>query len=209
MPTRVFLLRHAESANPYVFHGAESDVGLSEKGQRQADAIAPYLAARSPDVIVSSNMRRARETALPIARTCGLPLSIEPELHERRVGALSGTPHSGPEDVWSETVRRWAAGDTSFAPDGAESFDQIRGRVLPVWERLMEEHAGRTLVIVAHGIVCKVLLLSLLPGYAVADWPRLGPIRNVAVTELVAADGVWQAVTLNEQPAAIREQGLA
>ena len=209
MPTRVFLLRHAETANPYVFHGAESDVGLSEKGQRQAEAIAPYLAAKLPDVIVSSNMRRARETALPIARACRLALAIEPELHERRVGALSGTPHSDPEGAWPETARRWAAGETSYATDGAESFDEIRGRVLPVWERLMQEHAGHTLVIVAHGIVCKVLLLSLLPDTGVADWPHLGPIRNVAVSELVAADGVWQAVTLIEQPPAIRALGLA
>src|ERR1700730_11392814 len=164
MSGKVFLLRHAETANPYVFHGAESDVGRRQKGQRQAEAIAPYFAAKLPDVVVSSNMRRARETALPIARACGLPLAIEPELHERRVGALSGTPHSSSEGVWPETVRRWTAGETSYAPDGAESFDDIRGRVLPVWERLMQEHAGRTLVIVAHGIVCKVLLLSLLPG---------------------------------------------
>ena len=72
MPTRVYLLRHAETANPYVFHGAESDVGLSDKGRRQADAIAPYLAAKLPDVVVSSNMLRARATALPIARASGL-----------------------------------------------------------------------------------------------------------------------------------------
>ncbi len=205
MPTRVFLLRHAETANPYVFHGAESDVGLSDKGRRQAEAIAPYLAAKLPDVVVSSNMRRARETAEPIARACGLPLLIEPELHERRVGSLSGTPNIDPEGVWPQTSRHWAAGDTGYNSDGAESFDDIRDRVLPVWERVTREHAGKTLVIVAHGIVCKVLLLSLLPGYSVADWPRLSPIRNVAVSELHETDGIWRAVTLIEQPSPIRE----
>ena len=40
MTTRVFLLRHAESADPTVFHGYESDVDLSERGVRQAEAIA-------------------------------------------------------------------------------------------------------------------------------------------------------------------------
>jgi probable phosphoglycerate mutase len=205
MPTRVFLLRHAETANPYVFHGAESDVGLSDKGRRQAEAIAPYLAARLPDVVMSSNMRRARETAEPIARACGRPLLIEAELHERRVGGLSGTPNIDPEGVWPQTSRRWAAGDTGYTSDGAESFDDIRDRVLPAWKRVTREHAGKTLVIVAHGIVCKVLLLSLLPGYGVADWPRLSPIRNVAVSELHETDGIWQAVTLIEQPPQMRE----
>ncbi len=206
MPTRVYLLRHAESANPAVFHGAESDVGLSDNGRRQAEAIAPYFAARRPDVVISSAMRRARDTALPIAAACGLPLIVEPELHERRIGALGGTSTNDPTSVWPETARRWAAGETTYAPDGAESFDDIRRRVLPVWERITREHAGRTCVVVAHGVVCKVLLLSLLPGYTVADWPRLGPIHNVAVSELVEAAGSWQALTLNEQPTIVRER---
>src|SRR4051794_5459463 len=97
MPTRVLLLRHAESSDPSVFHGAESDVGLSERGRRQADAVAGYLAARRPDAVVSSAMRRALDTAGPIARACGLGLLVEPALHERRVGALSGTAHNIPD----------------------------------------------------------------------------------------------------------------
>src|SRR5262249_6084606 len=103
MPTRVFLLRHAETANPLIFHGAESNVGLSERGRGQAEAIAPVLAAQAPDVVVSSAMRRAIETAMPIARACGLELRIEPELHERRVGALSGTPTRQRDGLWPET----------------------------------------------------------------------------------------------------------
>jgi broad specificity phosphatase PhoE len=202
MPTHVYLLRHAETANPLVFHGAESDIGLSEKGQRQAEAIATYLAAKAPNVVVSSNMLRARATALPIARTCGLTLQIEPDLHERRVGGLSGTPSSDPASGWPETARRWAAGETSYTTNGAESFDAIRGRVVAAWQRIVQEHADRTVVIVAHGIVCKVLLLSLLEGYSAADWARLGPIPNVAVSELVELNGVWQAVALNERPTA-------
>ena len=105
MPTRVLLLRHAETASPLIFHGAESDIGLSERGRRQADAIAPVLAARAPSAIISSGMRRALDTASPIARACGLPLRIEPSLHERRVGALSGTPtQSGTYDITVQLI---------------------------------------------------------------------------------------------------------
>jgi broad specificity phosphatase PhoE len=203
MPTRVLLLRHAETADPLIFHGAESDVGLSERGRRQAEAVAPLLAAESPGVLVSSAMRRARETAGPIARACGLPVRVEPELHERRVSALSGTPTQMREGVWPDTLRRWMAGDTGFAPTGAESFDDIRRRVLPVWRRVTDEWAGRTLVVVAHGVVCKVLLFSLLSGYSVADWKRVGPIHNVAVTEVLGDGEAWRAVRLNELPAAV------
>jgi probable phosphoglycerate mutase len=208
MATQVFLLRHAETSNPTVFHGAESDIDLSPKGHRQAAVLAEVLAPRRPDVIVSSAMRRARQTAEPIARTCGLPLRVEPDLHERRVGSLSGTPFPAKDGIWPETVRRWSLGETSYAPDGAESFDAIQDRVLPVWNRLTHEFAGQRLVIVAHGIICKVLLLTLLPDFSPRTWNSLGPIRNVAVSELECTDSTWRAVVLNRQPERIVAEGL-
>src|SRR4051794_13712403 len=105
--TRVYLLRHAESANPLVFHGAESDVALSERGRRQAEAVAPVLAACNPEVVISSAMRRAVDTAAPIARACGVPQLLEPLLHERQVGGLSGVSTHDNGGVWPETLRRW------------------------------------------------------------------------------------------------------
>jgi broad specificity phosphatase PhoE len=205
LTTRVFLLRHAETADPNVFHGAESDVGLSERGRRQAERLAPALAGARPAAVISSAMRRAVDTAAPIAAACGLTLHIEPDLHERRVGALSGTSTLGKEGVWPDTLRRWVAGETGYAPPGAESFDAIRERVLPVWRRLTRDHQGRTLVLVAHGIVIRVLLLGELPGLTPGDWHRLGPIRNLALNELLWTGAAWEAVRLNEVPAFLVE----
>jgi probable phosphoglycerate mutase len=201
MPTRVLLLRHAETADPTVFHGAESDVGLSERGRRQAEAAAPILAAERPMALISSAMRRALDTARPIAAACGLTTRAEAALHERRVGALAGK--STADGVWPTTLQRWLAAETSFAPPGAESFDDMRARGVPVWQRLTAELAGQTLVMVAHGMVCKVLLLTLLPGWSIADWRRLGPVHNVGIHELVGENGAWQAVRLNAVPAAV------
>jgi probable phosphoglycerate mutase len=207
LSTRVILLRHAETANPFVFHGAESDVGLSERGVRQAQAVAPLLVARSPDVLVSSAMRRALLTAEPIAAACGLTIQIEPDLHERRVGLLAGTPTQGPGlgPLWPETLARWKSGDTAFASPGAESWDDIRHRVLPPWQRLTRDHAGRTIVVVAHGIVIRVLLLSVLPHCGPGDWERLGPIRNVALNELLWTAQGWQAIALGVVPEGVAE----
>jgi broad specificity phosphatase PhoE len=204
MVTRVFLLRHAESANPNVFHGAESDVGLSERGRRQAEAIAPVLAAEKPDALISSAMRRAQETAAPIGVACGLTPYFEPNLHERRVGGLAGTPLGGDEGVWPETLRRWMAGETNYSPEAAESFDDIRDRVMPVWRGLTNDWSGRRVVMVAHGVVCKVVLLSILEGYSVADWQRLGSIPNVGITELLHVGGRWQALRINEAPPEVK-----
>jgi broad specificity phosphatase PhoE len=200
MTTRVFLLRHAESADPMVFHGAESDVGLSPRGHDQARAVAAHLSGCGTQGIVSSAMRRAIDTAQPIALACGLELRLEPLLHERKVGILSGTPTGDPGGAWPATLKRWLAGQTGYAPPGAESFDDLRARLLPVWQRLTAEWAGRTLIVVAHGVVCRVLLLSLLPGWSLADWRRLGVIPNVGVSELVLDEAAlgWRAERLND-----------
>jgi broad specificity phosphatase PhoE len=130
-----------------------------------------------------------------------LQVIVEPLLHERRVGALSGTPTGLRDGVWPATLKRWLAGETEYAPAGAESFDDVRDRVLPVWQRMVAAHVGQTIVVVAHGVVCRVLLVSLLPGHGVGDWRRLGPIRNVGITELLREDGAeWQVVRFNEAP---------
>ncbi len=93
--------------------------------------------------------------------------------------------------------------DTAYAPPDAESFDDIRHRVIPVWQRVAEECAGQTVVIVAHGVVCKVLLFTLLPGHSVSNWKRLGPIHNVAISELLHEGEQWRAARLNDLPAAV------
>ncbi|VTS00885.1 histidine phosphatase family protein [Tuwongella immobilis] len=198
MQTRIWLMRHAETATPHLFHGAESDIGLSELGVAQAKAAAEVYAQFRPDVIVSSGMLRARLTAAPIVEMCQVPYEIELDLHERKVGALSGTPNDATGGVWPETLQRWVRGELDYAPAGSESFEAIRSRVVPAFERVATRHAGKSVVIVAHGIVCRVLLLSILEGWSPEDWTKLGRIPNMAVSELIHWAGTWQAVRTNE-----------
>src|SRR5262245_41123608 len=204
MPTRVWLLRHAETENPTVFHGAESDIGLSDRGRRRVDALAPILAALGPAAVFSSGMRRAIQTASPIAVKCGLTLGIEPALHERRVGILGGRRTIPEDPLWRETVAHWEGGDLEFATEGAESFADIQRRVIPIWDRITTESNDGKLAIVAHGVVIRVLLLTVLPGWSPTDWRKFPSVVNLGVTELVANDGVWDVIRLCEIPEAIR-----
>jgi probable phosphoglycerate mutase len=201
MTTRIFLLRHAESANPNVFHGAESDTDLSARGVRQADLIAYELTAHEPQVVISSAMRRAHRTAESIARVCRTPHLVEPLLHERRVGILSGQSFDY-EGIWAETARRWTAGETSYAHDGAESFDEIHDRVMPIWRRIVTEQKGERVVVVAHGVVCKTILVTLFPTHT---WQTIGTIHNAAITELSLTNEKWELHRLSWQPPAFAD----
>jgi len=204
MPARVFLIRHAETARPDVFHGFESDVDLGARGYRQAAALGPAVAALTPAVLVSSAMLRARRTAEAVSRATGLPIRFEPLLHERNVGDMHGTPVQGEFGVWPDTLARWVAGDTGYAPPGMESFDQIRDRVMPVWDRITGENRGKAIAIVAHGIVIRVILLTVVEGYNAADWPRLGRVPNASISEVAGSGSAWRLVRVGDVPDEVR-----
>ena len=195
--TRVLLLRHAETSAPDRFHGAESDVGLGERGFRQAETVARALAAERPDALYCSAMRRARETAEAIGRASGLIAGIEPDLHERKMGPLSGTPREVGLVAYNAAKHRWAAGEVDYTHEGGESYAQIRERVVPVLRRLAETSADQTIVVVAHGVVIRVLLATLLEGYGPADFERFA-IDNAAVNDLRRSGTTWSAVALNQ-----------
>ncbi len=196
MTTRVLLLRHAETAAPDCFHGAESDIELGERGHEQAGSAASGLASLKPVAIYTSPMLRARQTAEPIGLACGLAPVAVPDLHERRMGPLSGVPIAEGRNAYIEVMERWKAGDLDATHEGGEAYAEMRDRVVPPFVELAERHPGQTIAVVAHGVVIRVLLSSLLEGKGPADFGEFG-IDFVAVNDLRFDGGRWQAAVLN------------
>lgn len=192
----MLLIRHAETSAPDVFHGAESDIGLSAWGLRQAGMLGEHLRAERPEALYCSALRRAVDTAAPIATACGLEAVVVPSLHERRIGPLSGLSRTEGWEIYAESKRRWIEGNLEFTHEGGESFADIRRRVLPIVEGLRDRHAGETLVVVAHGIVIRVVLLSLLPDLTSADFDRIA-IDFASINDLRWDGRRWRAEALN------------
>jgi len=195
--TRLLLIRHAETATPDVFHGAESDIGLSAWGGHQAERLAEGLKDQAAQALYCSAMRRAVATARPIGAACGLTAAIVPQLHERKIGPLSGLSRQAGWEIYAESKRRWMAGDLEFTHPGGESFADIRRRVLPVFEELLARHPGETVIVVAHGVVIRVVLLSLLEGLEPADFDRIA-IDFASINDLRWDGKRWLAHTLNQ-----------
>jgi len=193
--TRVLLLRHAETAAPDRFHGAESDVALGPGGFEQAERAAPEIARAGPSAVYSSSMLRARQTAEAIAPACSLEVVAVHELHERRMGRLSGMPMTEGWDAYVAAMTRWKAGDLDAAHEGGESFAQIRDRVVPAMDRLAQGHRGETIVVVAHGVVIRVLLTCWL-DQGTSRFDGFG-IDFVAVNDLRFDGQAWRALALN------------
>jgi broad specificity phosphatase PhoE len=143
-------------------------------------------------------MQRARQTAGPIARACGLTLQFVEPLHERSIGPLSGLRF---EEVWpayDQAKERWKDGQLEYTHEGGESYAAVRRRVVPAFQAIADRHPGETIVIVAHGMVIRVLLTSLLEGLGPADFDRVA-IDFVAINDLRFSGGRWRADTLGER----------
>lgn len=197
LETRLLLIRHAETSAPQFFHGAESDIGLSDWGRNQALCLAEHLKNENASALYCSAMERAVTTARPIGAACGLPVTIVPELHERKIGPLSGLSREQGWGIYVQSKRRWRKGDLEFTHEGGESFADIRRRVLPIIDDLRTRHTGQTFIVVAHGIVIRVLILSLLEEMQPADFSRIA-IDFASINDLRWDGRRWRSVALNQ-----------
>ncbi|MDQ2912296.1 MAG: histidine phosphatase family protein [Chloroflexota bacterium] len=160
-PTTFYFVRHGESVGnaARVFTG-QTDSPLTERGRQQAAAVADELASVKFDRIISTDLSRTRDTAEVIARRHGIPVEQVPELREIDVGERTGKD-------FDETAGMPGWSDDGFvAWPGGETLDQVLARTLGAIDRLTRESPGKTILIVGHGGVNRILLshfLGVLP----------------------------------------------
>lgn len=162
----MFLVRHgATSSNlsqPTVLQGNAVDGPLAELGQSQARQTAEFLARFPMDVVFSSPMLRARQTAGLIAACHGLSAIEVPEIHEADVGRWVHRDWGDIAASEPELYRLHMENPAEHGyPDGENATD-VANRAVPTLKRLMQENLGRRIVAVAHNIVNRVMVAHLL-----------------------------------------------
>jgi ribonuclease H / adenosylcobalamin/alpha-ribazole phosphatase len=161
--TTLVLVRHGVTAHTVEkrFSGglASANPGLSEEGRAQVRAAADWLAplAEEVDVVVASPVRRTRESAEIVAERLGRPLIEEPGFAEMEFGGWDGMTFSEVAEQHPEELDAWL-GSLDVAPAGGESFRAVEERVLAGLDRVLAEHAGRTVVVVSHVTPIKTLV---------------------------------------------------
>ncbi|MFB6599481.1 MULTISPECIES: bifunctional RNase H/acid phosphatase [Streptomyces] len=160
-PTTFVLLRHGETAlTPEKrFSGSGgSDPALSGTGRRQAARTSEALAARGTvQAVVSSPLRRCRETAEAVAGRLGLAVTVDEGLRETAFGAWEGLTFGEVRERWPDQLTAWLAAPGA-APPGGESFEEVAARVAEARDRLRAAHAGRTVLLVSHVTPVKTLV---------------------------------------------------
>jgi ribonuclease H / adenosylcobalamin/alpha-ribazole phosphatase len=160
-PTTFVLLRHGETplTPEKRFSGSGgSDPELSDTGRRQADSAADSLAARDTvQAVVSSPLRRCRETADAVATRLGLDVRVDEGLRETDFGAWEGLTFAEVRERYPEDLEKWLASPDAEPTGGGESFAAVTRRVSLARDKLLARYPGRTVLVVTHVTPVKTL----------------------------------------------------
>lgn len=200
-PTTILLIRHGETAwNAERRLQGHLDIPLNPEGERQARLLAAALAREPLDVLVSSDLMRARQTAQAVASLRGMPLHTEPGLRERCYGGFEGLLYSEIEERYPREFAAWQARDVDAAlPPGAncaETFRHFYQRATGAILALGAAHPGKTIALVAHGGVleCAYRLARGLP----LETPRDFKVFNASVNRFVLEQGTLRSTSWGE-----------
>ena len=191
--TSLLVIRHGETDwnRQHRFQG-QIDVPLNELGLEQARRLGQRLADEPLDLMIVSDLQRARQTAQAVADVQGRASStsplIEPLWREQGFGILEGldvpTIKQRHADLWAQ----WLRHEADYAlPQGGESNVAFHARVMQALQALLARHAGRRVAVVTHGGVLDMLWRTAMA--LPLGGPRECDIPNTGINRLRWTDG--------------------
>lgn len=197
IPTRVLLVRHGETssiANNRI-HG-QTDSPLSERGMRDAEKTGKYFSEQPPDLIYSSSLGRAMQTA----RIIGTAVDLEPiptdGLREQYYGWLEGLPNSlfEPEGSGHWLFRPFVR----FAmAHSAEQPNAYQHRIISTFNEIVNRHPGMQILFIVHwGVLC--ILERYLSGKDVSQWFQQVEWNYCGISEFHQIDQIWKMIRLDD-----------
>jgi broad specificity phosphatase PhoE len=191
--TRVLLIRHGQSqGNAEGRFGGHTETPLSKLGRQQAKATVRALSSETFQAIYASDLPRAVETALPLARAGGLSVNQTEAFRERSVGVMEGLTF----EQYAALIRR----DFEHVILGGESYRQMLDRASQKLDEIIDGHRGGRIAVFSHtGTIC-ILALHLMGAL---DAPHLRPVwittANCSITRFdLRADGYVRVLAIND-----------
>jgi broad specificity phosphatase PhoE len=191
---KIILVRHGESVNN-ARHIVAGDSPLTDKGREQARATKAELAGFKFDSAYSSDLRRAVETA-EIIYGQKIPTSHQLSgLRERDFGSIDSHPswHHAVDHKERLTMTQPQSWVYKYVPD-MESDDEVSARFVAALRGLGEKHAGKTILVAAHGAAIRTTLMRL-HGLTYKQIPH-GSYANGGYVELAYADNKFEVVRI-------------
>jgi broad specificity phosphatase PhoE len=158
--TRLILCRHGETDwNVEGRYQGQADPPLNATGLAQAQDLVDALRALGLQVVYSSPLRRALQTARIVAENLQLPLLVEPRLMEIHQGDWQGRLRSEIDARYPDIFQRWQTEPWTVTPPGGESMVQVQERVNRALDDIVKPNRGRCIGLVSHRIPIALIKL--------------------------------------------------
>jgi broad specificity phosphatase PhoE len=197
--TRIILVRHGQTAwnieSGERFRG-RTDLPLDDTGRGQAQALARRLADFPIAAIYSSPLKRAVETAQPIAQRLGLPVQPLHGLIDINYGDWQGLSHPEVARAYPDLYWRWLEKPHLVKFPKGESLRQVRLRGIATVKEVVARHEGQAVLLVAHQVVNKVLVCAML-GLDNSHFWRIQQ-DTACINIFEHQGGVFSAVLIND-----------
>ncbi|MEO6702976.1 MAG: histidine phosphatase family protein, partial [Jatrophihabitantaceae bacterium] len=159
MLRRIIILRHGRTEwNAARRYQGQEDPPLDDVGLAQAAEVAPLVASMRPDLLISSDLSRARQTAEPLGALAGLPPTEDARLRERNLGHWQGLTRDEVAERYPQEFADWLAG-RDVTRRGGESRKEVAERALELVDELPQVQVT---VLVSHGATAMCLSAALL-----------------------------------------------
>ncbi|NPA26302.1 MAG: histidine phosphatase family protein [Chloroflexi bacterium] len=158
--TTLLLVRHGETDwNREGRYQGQADPGLNARGRAQAQALAHRLRAAGwrPQVIYTSPLRRAAETAAILNQAWQVPVRVDPRLMEIHQGAWQGLTVDEIARRWPQLFEAWERTPWAVRPPGGETLAEVRDRVYAAIDDIVQRHPNDIVLVVAHRIPLAML----------------------------------------------------
>ena len=160
---KLIIVRHAESQwNPLGRYQGLLDPELTDRGKRQAEALAHELKKENIVRVYSSPLQRTRQTAKVITDKLGVPLYREDRVIEIDHGEWSGMLVDEVKEKYPEQFRMWIEEPHRVKFDGGESLEDVFSRVKDFLNTLKDKHKDETVVVVSHTVPIRCMYCALL-----------------------------------------------
>ena len=180
--TKIYLIRHCE-AEGNVFRRCHGwyDSDITQRGARQSELVGERLAGEPIEKIYSSDLYRARRTAMPLAEKKGLPIIPLQSLREVNLGFWEDKMWGQLPLEYPEQFGYWEHEPWKCVPDGGESVRRASERMYAAISQLAEENEGRTIACFSHGAALRGFLCRAL-GRPLEEIKTVGWCENTAVS---------------------------
>lgn len=186
MTTRLLLIRHGETDwNVEGRYQGQEDPPLNRCGRDQARLLAEKISGVPLEVLYSSPLKRARETARTLEERLAVPLHFEPRLMEIHLGDWGSRLATEVAARDPERFLLWETDPWSVTPPGGESLFQVRERVHAAVDEIVRRHEGKTIGLVAHRIPLALLKI------------RYQHLDSSLVRKLYLPNAGWEEIVLD------------